>query len=200
MSHEQLKVCFSVLLNGKFYSEREILSHLNEMKRIPKSGFDYWTMEGAISIVHNGKELLGQEFWDSINLIYAQTQDLVEGIPRKEFLAYQSCWLSLQPQGTQLIYELKSVAESRPIQIKRSIPLNLFVREWSLMKFRMYKFADYLEFPPAKVILEGWRDRKTSTPKWRQVVGEDAIDFIVNSSIEEVLLNSTCGLSFVNLV
>ncbi len=189
MDDEQLKICFLVLKGQHFYTEYEIGLHLNEIRHeFLLGGFDYWNMEGAISIVYHEEELLGKEFWDIITQIYALPHQLIAGISRKEFLAYQSCWLSFSPQGERLLYELKSTTNSRLVHIVRSLPLYVFVREWSLMKFRLDKFAAYLGDIDAKKRLENWRNMESATTKWQQAVGVDLLDRIVKSDIEDIFL------------
>jgi len=194
-----LQICFLILIGNRFYSEKEIAGQLPLMKSYAEQGkIDTTTIDGAVSIVHNNHELLGVEFWDVVNMINPLCHELLEGNPRDEYLAYQTCWLFFRPQSDKkLLFEVCSVAKSFPYHKKYYIPLEKFVREWTLMRYRLLMFEAYLEQQYAQQCLKKWREDPTVTRKLLSVVNEQHIEELLQNDLADVLRRSSCSCGYI---
>lgn len=193
MDSENLKICFLILVGNRFYSEGELATRLTEMKEAAQTGvIDPITTDGAISIVYNLEELLGVEFWNTVNYISAQPHDLLEGKSRDEYLSYQTCWLHFRPIHNRLLFEVDSRAKSRPWHLKRSLPLISFVKEWTLMSLRLQKFMAYINNNDNQRLKDYWNDSALMTEKLRHIITQKYFQYIVESDLATVLAESGC--------
>src|SRR5262249_30786607 len=112
--------------------------------------------EGAVSIKYESEELLGIEFWDIIMNVNPVPNSLLEGKRRNIVLPYQSFGITLTPQDEQLHYYGESSSPNRIHTIDRILPLELFVYQWTSMKFRFSRLMASLGDDVAEWLIEEW--------------------------------------------
>lgn len=188
MTTSLIDIKFLVLLDGHFYPEEDIAANIQDFKQAAqKKKLDLLTMDGAISIVHCYEELLGIEYWDAVNQIFVLPHKLLKGEKTHQYLAYQSTWLRFTPKGKMLEYELSSHSKSRPVIKRRLVSLNDFIRSWTLMRLRLFKFEAFLGSTSAQKALLAWKGSEFGNEAVIDIVGEKNINNILNNEITKVL-------------
>lgn len=187
----RLKICFLLLVDDQFYTEREIAMRLQFFKdAASQRRIDTNLVEGTISITYNWQELLGTEFTDVIDRMFIDPDGLLKGRERKIYLPYQTFSITLQPKGNNLIYHAKSHTPNRKWDKKWHLPFDLFIKQWTLMYFRYLKLLAYLTDKSTYDAVLGWKHFMSK--EWQQFMGEENMRQIMEEDLQTSLLNSDC--------
>lgn len=187
--YEELNIGFYLYMQGKFYSEFAIAQQLSHIKKIANSKDYNWpTMDGAISILYKGEELLGKAYMEAILVVHVDTPGLLEGKASEEYLPLSGHFISFTPEGKTVKYDL-SYVKTREVPIKSCyLPLVAFIQKWGYMKYRLIRLRAYLTDTEKNV--KEWESWGYGTEKWKRVVGVDKIDVIMSEDIVEVLTDT----------
>ena len=189
-------MCFFLRIGYEFWGEGMIAKRLPRIHKLARAGkIDLLTTEGAVSIKYDGEELLGIEFWDIITNVNPIPNDLLAGKPRNIILPYQTYGITLTPQGNGLRYHAKSSTPKRVWTINCSLPLDLFVQEWTVMYFRFSRLLASLGDISAKRVIEEWEDYMS--PQWRTLIGDDRLRYLSQADLAELLSDSDCTGGYV---
>lgn len=191
-----LKICFLLKVGDTFYSEQQIAEHLQELSRYSRDGFiDLYTTEGALSIIYNGEELLGVEFWDEINMVVgsiaSRLDHLLDGRMVEEFLPLQTFWIRLIPEGSNMYYELTSATSLRPFHLKRRLPLIPTIHQMELVFWRMMRVMAFLGSVSSSNTLRSWQNHTNTVVLSDVDINE--IKAIIEKPLTEVLLQNGCS-------
>ncbi|WP_156123174.1 hypothetical protein [Deinococcus radiopugnans] len=142
MTSIQAQVLLKVDQN--FLSSKEVINNIDKYKKmVRRGGIDLYTTEGALSIICDGDELLGVEFWDEINIvldsIISQIPSYVQGKAISEFMPLQSFWIHIKPLGSDCLWELNSATKLKPFLLKRSLPSKQLFQSLTLAYILMAK-------------------------------------------------------------
>ena len=185
---DNLKISFLLHANQKLFDELEIAKDLPNFKRLRQSKkYKFDRMNGAISILFNGSELLGKNYREEIYDVDIDTPALLDGKSCEEYLPISGHYLYLCPKGDQVEYEIKSV-QAKKISIRCSLPLMPFVQKWSYMKYRLMRLAAFLHDNESK--LADWETWGFGTEKWKNAVGTAKINAIFHDNLIEVLTST----------
>lgn len=196
ITQPSVQMCFFLRVDHEFWSEALIASQLSKISKLVKDRkIDILTTEGAVSIKYNDEELLGIEFWDVITEIHPRPNWLLAGERQDIYLAYQTFGIALIPQGEKLRYIAKSATPNRLWHIERSLPLDLFVKEWTTMYFRFNRLLAFLGSMRAQRVVEEW-DIYMS-PQWKSLIGENTLKHLSQTNLANLLIESGCTGYFV---
>lgn len=184
-----LKIRLYLKVGDTFYSESDIAENMQLMRDFARQKkINRETTDGAVSILYNGKELLGLDFWDEINwAMHSLASNLAtfsQGKTIAEFLSMQSCWIKLTPKGDYLIYELERTP-LKPINLRAKLPLKLFITEFFLMYFRMVRVLAMLGSNSSINMEQNWK--KLIDARIAEIVDVDSIESVMSRPLEQVL-------------
>lgn len=183
-AYEQLQISFFLYIQGKFLSEYTIAKQLSQLKKIANSKeYNLPTMDGAISILYKGEELLGEAYPDEILTVHVDTPGFLEGKSCETYLPLAGHFMYFNPINSKLEYELKT-AKGTSIKL-RNLPLLPFIKKYNYMKYRLIRLKAY--FTNTKENAKKWESWGYGTEKWKNIVGVDKINAIMNGEIYEVL-------------
>lgn len=162
--YKPLQMAFLLKVQDSFLSEAEAAQQLDSLRAQVKSGqVDLETTDGAWSIRYYEEELLGEEFWDEINIaidqVMWQLSSLHKGNSIEIFLPLQSLLVSLTPQGENLLFQVSSQTLRRAHSLTKSLPQQLFLQEFFAMYIRMVKLLAALGSRSFQRTLNEWRSQ-----------------------------------------
>ncbi|MBK7893439.1 MAG: hypothetical protein IPJ90_00775 [Anaerolineaceae bacterium] len=185
---DNLEISFLLRVNQKFFDELEIAKDLPNFKRMRQSkNYELVRMEGAISILFNGREILGKNYREEIYDVDFDTPALLDGKSCEEYLPISGHYLCLCPKGDQVMYEVKSV-QAKKVLITQSLPLIPFIQKWSYMKYRLMRLAAFLHDNEYKLV--DWETWGFGTNKWKGIVGTAKINAIIHNDLVDVLTST----------
>jgi len=134
-----MRFSLSIFANNRFFSETEIVDNLPEILSMVDSGeIKLLITDGAISIIYQEEELLGEKYWDDVHVllrdVFYSLGDLVNGKEIEGVLPMQSILLKLKLIDNMVIYTLqpseKRINRTGESHIVRQIPKDLFMLEF----------------------------------------------------------------------
>ncbi len=189
-NHEQLHIGFLIFVGDRLYSERELSIRFTEIdKAVDEHLIDVHTPDGVFSIQYLDEELWPPELWTEINLFSISTDLILRGNDKIERLDSQHASIQLRRVEDYLFYHLKSTPPSSKHEITRILPLGVFIREWTLMRARMYKFIAYLR--REKFDGNMWYFEHASS-ELRRIVGDERMRSVAAQDLVEMLSSSPC--------
>lgn len=184
-----LTICLQVKAGDDFYPEAEVADRLTEILKHYKNNAEH--LDGSISIIYCGNDLLGVEFWEELDQVFLSVEDLLQNEEATTYLPLSGCWLTLSPQGEGLIYTLRSnKRRAVPVSIRQWIPKEPFIREWILMQCRVTKILAALGDESASLYLPQYEAEYP--PEVIAIVGKERLRAIAEGDLEQVLSSGRC--------
>lgn len=191
-----LSIRFMLRVDKIFYGESVIPKYLTEIQQAVATDIIYMPApDGAVSIAYNGEELLGIEFWDAIDNINPIPNQLLTNNDTTMDLPMQTVGVHLHRQGDELVYHVASYSPKRSWNVRRVLPLALFIQQWTLMRLRYNRLRAYLGSEKANRQLAGFKDFMSQ--EWRDMVGVENINLVLEEDLEILFFQSSFPDSYV---
>lgn len=172
---------------GSRWHETELAGQTDELANLfpyyrPGGGDGSVLVDGAVSVVYNGEELLGGDYWVEFVVLASVWSVLCgDGVSTWVLNAGRQR-LRLSEDGGDMLFEVS--ARSKVVR-RRRLPLGPFVREWFLMRARVNRvrlaLGDRSLGPFATDPLHGCCDRLVD------LVGRDLAARTATLSLDELL-------------
>jgi hypothetical protein len=182
-----LTIRFLIAINEKLYKEEEIIEHLDSLRRQVKRKSTV-SLEGIISILYYGQELLGITYKEELNHVHLQVQDLYDAskLHVEAYFPMNGARLRLIAEKRYILYEFVSRKHHpEPFSIKVLLPANEFIREWLLMQCRMRQLE--AEFGRVSTLDKSYFEH--FEPEIRDLIGAEKIEWLITASLHEILQN-----------
>jgi hypothetical protein len=180
---------FLIKVDDEFLPESEIMSNLSFLEdavRLDK--IDLSTTDGAVSIIFQGEELLGVDFWDEINIpvgfMTGALPQLLKGKPIERYFPVLAYWIKLIPQNSKVLYKVEVERQQRITHIVRVLPLLEFAQEFELLFWRMMRILARLGARSPQATIIDWRD---VVEKHQHVNDLNVLQWVIEQPLEIVL-------------
>lgn len=199
MSKQNLKICFYILTNHQFYSEYDLAQKIDKLDQIVNlDDVKHLDVEGGLSIRYQNRELLGTQYGTNVGGA-PSSMHLLAGQKLEKYIfdvTQFPCpmyWMYFEPKKDKILYYIK--ARGRIIN-RCWLPLEPFVREWTLCQLRIDRLFGHIGSKDNEQFARNWWNESEVGTKdlpqhlsqrQKEIVGEAAARYVMEADLVELL-------------